>query len=141
MSHILDERILLSKCCWLIKSHQRYHRSSCFNMVVINNVHQHLLIALNTGPDKVLLKCHLVLECGYILFTERRKVELAHRLRKSWLLRESVAFELLPPSLAHLPISRRSLRCSSIGAFFRSPFLAIFPSLFIRQLLRRFGLL
>jgi len=144
MSHVLDERILLSKCCWLIKSHQRYHRGSCFNMVVVNDVHQNLLVALNTGSDKVLLKFHLlllVLERGYIQFLESRKVQLAHRLRKSWLLRESIAFELLPPSLANLPISGRSLGCSSISAFFRSPFLAIFPSLFIRQLLCRFGLL
>jgi len=142
MSHVFDERILLSKLYWLIKSHQRYHRGSCFNMVVVNNVHQNLLVALNTGSHEVLLKFNLlglVLERGYIQFLESRKLELVHRLRKlSWLLRESITFELLPPSLAELPtISRRGLGSSSVGAFFRSPFL----SLFIRQLLCRFGLL
>jgi hypothetical protein len=84
MGHVFDERILLSKYCWLVKSHQRYHRGSCFNMVVINNVHQNLLVALNAGSDKVLLKFHLlfrVLERGYILRLEGGELELVHRLR------------------------------------------------------------
>ena len=140
MSHILNEWILLSKNCWLIKSHYRYHCCPCFNMIVVNNVHQHLLVALNTGSEKVLLKFRLVSEHCDILFLEGGEAELVHRLRKLslWLLRESVAFKLLASSLAQLTsISRGCLWSSGVCALFGSPFL----SLFICQLFRRFGLL
>ena len=149
MGHVFDERRLLSKYCWLVKSHQRYHRGSCFNMVVINNFHQNLLVALNAGSDEVLLKFHLVVERRYILRLESR--ELVHRLRLcvielSWLLGESVTVELRVLSklgLAELPaIPGRSFgRC--VTAFFRSPFgsSGIIICLVLRQLFCSFGLL
>lgn len=149
MGHVFDERRLLSKYCWLVKSHQRYHRGSCFDMVVINNFHQNLLIALNAGSDEVLLKFHLVVERRYILRLESR--ELVHRLRLciielSWLLGESVTVELRVLSklgLAELPaIPGRSFGCC-VTAFFRSPFgsSGIIICLVLRQLFCSFGLL
>lgn len=86
-------------------------------MVVVDDVHQNLLVALNAGPHEVLLEFSLlglVLEGAYIQFLENRKLKLVHRLRKlSGLLREGVNLKLLPPSLAKLPaIPGRSLRSS-----------------------------
>ena len=150
MGHVFDERRLLSKYCWLVKSHQRYHRGSCFNMVVINNLHQNLFVALNAGSDEVLLKFRLVLERGYILRLESG--ELVHRLRLciielSWLLGESVSVELQILSksgLAELPaVPGRSLGRSCVTAFSWSSFApsAILLGLVLRHLFGSFGLL
>jgi len=148
MGHVFDERRLLSKYCWLVKSHQRYHRGSCFDMVVVNDFHQNLLVALNAGSDEVLLKFHLVVERRDILRLESR--ELVHRLRSciielSRLLRESVTVELcvLSIGLAELPaIPGRSFGCC-VTAFFWSPFgsSGFIILLVLRQLFCSFGLL